>query len=181
MRSLPLPEPPLVGARVRLRIPADEDVPWIVQASHDPLVPRYTRVPVASSEADVRGFLLAQQATGRELHLLAEAADGSARVGLVGLHHVDRAEGTGAIGYWTAAEQRGRGLTTEAVRLLAAWALGPLGLARLELRAAVENVASQAVAVRAGFTREGVLRAAERGPDGCRSVVVFGLLAGELT
>lgn len=183
MVSLRLPDPPLRTGRVLLRELRDDDVGWIVAASRDPLIPRFTRVPADNSASDVRAFLLAQSAlrtTNRELHLLA-AEPGGTRVGMIGLHHVEATDRSAHVGYWTAREARGRGLTTEALRLLAAWSFSALGLERLELRADVDNVASQRVAERVGFTREGVLRGAEWRPGGRRSLVVFGLLADELT
>lgn len=68
--------------------------------------------------------------------------------------------GVGEVGYWLSESTRGRGVATAAVRLIARWALrpGPLGLHRLQLHAAVDNAASRAVAVRAGFQIEGVSR-----------------------
>ena len=42
--------------------------------------------------------------------------------------------------------------------LAARWAFGDLGRAQLELRTEPENTASQRLAERAGFRREGVLR-----------------------
>ncbi len=72
---------------------------------------------------------------------------------------------TGEIGYWVTPEARGRGVATEATRLLAAHAFAE-GLHRLELRTHPENVASQRVAIGAGFTREGVARGAGRARDG---------------
>jgi RimJ/RimL family protein N-acetyltransferase len=56
-----------------------------------------------------------------------------------------------------------------------------LGLIRLELITDVDNVASQGVAQKAGFQREGVLRSHLRHPDGHRrDSVMFSLLPGEL-
>jgi RimJ/RimL family protein N-acetyltransferase len=182
---LPLfvPEPPLRSDRVALRALREDDVAWVAAASRDPLIPRFTRVPAHNSEDQVRAFLLVQSTlrkANRELHLLATEPDG-APVGMLGLHHVDLVDRLAHVGYWTAREARGRGLTTAAVRLLAAWAFSVLGIERLELRADVDNPASQRVAERVGFQREGVLRGAEWRPDGRRSQVVYGLLVGELT
>ena len=42
--------------------------------------------------------------------------------------------------------------------LLTRWGFAELGLERIELRIDVENGASERVAERAGYTREGVLR-----------------------
>jgi RimJ/RimL family protein N-acetyltransferase len=70
-------------------------------------------------------------------------------------------------------------VATRAVRLLARWSLDTLHLGRLELLTHVENVASQRVAERAGFVREGVLRAYLEMPDGTwRDCVMFSMVAG---
>ena len=60
-------------------------------------------------------------------------------------------------------------------------ALEELELQRLELVTDPDNVASQRVAEKVGFQREGVLRAHLRHPDGrIRDSVMFSLLPGEL-
>src|SRR5829696_3365964 len=58
------------------------------------------------------------------------------------------------------------------LRLMASWALPEMRLGRLQLHADPENVASQRVAERAGFTREGALRAFNDRGDGARADVV---------
>lgn len=184
MPSIAPPDPPLRDDVVEVRGWQDEDAAWIARESRDPLVPRYTTVPRDNSEQDVRAFMLAQgplQQRGQELHLLAVERATGARIGPVGLHHVDWPQRRAEVGYWTAAGMRGRGLTQAAVRLVCGWALGPLGLERVELRADIDNPASQRVAERLGFAREGVLRDGRVGLEGRCDVVVFGLLAGELT
>ena len=71
--------------------------------------------------------------------------------GEVGLSAVDRDRGTARIGWWTAPDHRRRGVATEAVSLLAQWALGPLGLDALVAEVDPDNVGSLAVARTAGF------------------------------
>lgn len=185
MPAIELPDPPLTDRRVTLRPWTDDDAAWIARASRDPLVPRFTTVPADNTEARVRGRILAHAALlarGELVELLGVETTTGRLIGPVGLHHVEWTHRTAEVGYWTAHEARGRGLTTAAVRLICAWAFGPLGLDRVELRAHVDNPASQRVAEKVGFTREGILRGVQAGPEGARrSVVVFGLLAGELT
>ncbi len=53
--------------------------------------------------------------------------------------------------YWLAAGWRGRGMATEAVRLLCGWAFNTLGLERILLKTLRGNIRSQHVAERAGF------------------------------
>jgi RimJ/RimL family protein N-acetyltransferase len=67
-------------------------------------------------------------------------------------------DGRAALSYWTFPAFRGRGFATRAVRLVTAWAFAQLHVARVELLIEPDNDASLAVARRAGFTREGVLR-----------------------
>jgi RimJ/RimL family protein N-acetyltransferase len=56
-----------------------------------------------------------------------------------------------------------------------------LGLGRVQLTADPDNLASQRVAEKVGFRREGVLRSHLRHPDGRRrDSVMFSLLPGEL-
>jgi RimJ/RimL family protein N-acetyltransferase len=88
------------------------------------------------------------------------------------------ADGRGSVGYWLLEEGRGKGRATRAVRLLASWGMLALRLDRLELHTDPENVASQRVAEKAGFTREGVLRAHSERGDGARAdAVVYSLVS----
>ena len=64
--------------------------------------------------------------------------------------------------------------------LLARWAFDDLGIARVALTCAPDNSASQRVAERCGFSREGVLRSHMPFKDLRRDTVVFGLLPDEL-
>ena len=63
----------------------------------------------------------------------------------------------GEIGYMVTPSARGRGIAPRAVELLTSWGFDELGLIRLELRIDVENPASERVAARTGYLREGVL------------------------
>ena len=100
-------------------------------------------------------------------------------VGSIGLR-IGRHD-TGHIGYWCAPDARGRGVTTRALRRLCRYALDELRLERLDLITDVENLASQRVAEKVGFQREGVLRSHVRHPDGRRrDSLSFSLLPGEL-
>ena len=56
------------------------------------------------------------------------------------------------------AAARGRGVASEILRLLTAWAFGELGATRAYLIIDVENGASERVAERCGYQREGVMR-----------------------
>src|SRR5207249_242386 len=60
-------------------------------------------------------------------------------------------EGCAEVGYWVGAEARGRGVATAATRAAVRWAFDAApGLERMQLRAAVDNAASNRVAEKAG-------------------------------
>ena len=99
--------------------------------------------------------------------------------GSAGLPRIDPVAGTAEIGYWIAEEHQGSGLVTRAVVALIDHAFGELGLHRVEIRAATDNVRSRAVPERLGFTQEGVLREAELVGGRRHDLAVYGLLARE--
>jgi [ribosomal protein S5]-alanine N-acetyltransferase len=110
-----------------------------------------------------------------------EPLDGA--VGSIGVGWGEIEEGVAEVGYWVAAEARGRGVATSATQLVARWAFeSEPRLERLQLRADVANVASNRVAEKAGFTREGVLRSLRRNLRFGRSVdfVMWSVLRDEL-
>jgi RimJ/RimL family protein N-acetyltransferase len=98
-------------------------------------------------------------------------------LGTVGWRWVD---GNVQVGYWVKKEARGRGVATSALRLLARWAIEELGAERVQLLAEPENVASQRVAEKAGFRREGLLRSYFLLKGRRRDAIMFGLLPGDL-
>ena len=101
-------------------------------------------------------------------------------LGGASLNNVDLEQGRAAVGYWLGPHARGRGIATHAVRLICRWAFEEVQLARLELTCGPENLASQGVAERCGFSREGVLRSHIPFKGARRDTGVFSLLPGEL-
>jgi RimJ/RimL family protein N-acetyltransferase len=89
-------------------------------------------------------------------------------LGSLSLHRIDLLERDAEIGYWTVPAARGRGVAPRTVAAVCGWAFDVLGLERIELVHAAENVASGRVAEKAGFTREGRLRRSHRYGDGER-------------
>jgi ribosomal-protein-serine acetyltransferase len=100
-------------------------------------------------------------------------------VGVIGFHRVDWANRSTSIGYWIAQAAQGRGAVTAAARALVTHAFEVLGLNRVEIRAATENLRSRRVAQRLGFTFEGVLRQAERVGDRSVDHAVHAVLASD--
>jgi [ribosomal protein S5]-alanine N-acetyltransferase len=103
---------------------------------------------------------------------------GGACLGLVTVERRDA--GRAELGYWLLPEGRGRGRATRALRLVSRWALSYPGIVRLELSTSPENAASQRVAERSGFRREGVLRSYHLVDGRREDAVFFSLLPGDL-
>ncbi len=144
----------------------ESDVPAIVAACQDPEIPRWTRVPSPYTAEDARQFLAiaAREAAAGDGVALA-LADGDDRlIGTVGL--MDVRDGSGEIGYWIAAEARGRGVAVRATVLLRDWAHAELGLHTIEVLPHRDNAPSRRVAERAGFSDTGELRRIGRMPPG---------------
>lgn len=156
-----------------------DDVPAIVKACNDPEIQHWIpMIPRPYTEEDARTFVRGEvEGIGQQQFAVSE---GGRVVGSIGLG-VNELSHNGHIGYWCAPQARGRGLTTRALRLLCKHALEDLRLERLELITDPDNHASQRVAEKVGFTREGVLRSHLLHPDGRRrDSVMFSLLPGEL-
>jgi RimJ/RimL family protein N-acetyltransferase len=63
-----------------------------------------------------------------------------------------------SVGYWLLPQERGKGLVTHALLLVARWAFDELDVKRIGLLADPRNTSSIRVAERVGFQREGLLR-----------------------
>ena len=129
----------------------------------DPAVVEFLdRVPQPYRLADALEYVRGSSeswSTGENTNfaILVDGLEGPA--GSIGVRWTELADGIAEVGYWVAAEARGRGVATTAARLVAHWAFDVAPhLERLQLRADVLNAASNRVAEKAGFTREGVLR-----------------------
>jgi RimJ/RimL family protein N-acetyltransferase len=123
-------------------------------------VARFTPLPAPYTHADGRAWLeadLGRMQAGEELSLAIHAA-GDGPVGSIGVRPDADDRDVAELGYVVARPARGGGIATRSVRLVAEWALREWGAARLQLTTSVDNAASQVVAERAGFRREGVLR-----------------------
>ncbi|GII81601.1 acetyltransferase [Sphaerisporangium rufum] len=127
------------------------DVAALIEVYRDPVLRRFTRVPV-TGEAEARRWIAAQHEGWAGGHRRSFATwEGDRLVANVVLKNVDPGGGSAEVGYWTAAEARGRGVAPRALDALCRWAFGGLGLRRLDLRHQVDNPASCRVAGKCGF------------------------------
>lgn len=84
--------------------------------------------------------------------------EGGRFLGGVGLNFFNRVHQMANLGYWVRTSAARRGVATSATRAVARFGFEQLGLQRIEIVAAVSNLASQRVAEKAGAVREGLLR-----------------------
>jgi RimJ/RimL family protein N-acetyltransferase len=153
------------GNDVVLRPWSEDDFDALLRRINDPAIAAFLdRIPQPYTEEDARTWFAIsadgwRDGTAATFGIHVDNVDGV--VGGIGIRFLDDLDEGGAeIGYWVGAELRGRGVATSATRAAAEWAFATVpDLARLQLRADVENVASNRVAEKSGFTREGVLRA----------------------
>lgn len=91
---------------------------------------------------------------------------------------IDAYLSTAQLGYWIAAPHQGRGAVTRAVTVILDHLTSMRMIRRTEIRTAVGNHRSRAVAERLGFTHEGTLRSALPIGDHRHDVAVYGLITG---
>ena len=184
--ALRAPDPPLSDELVSLRPWTLDDVPAVAAACDESEIARWIhQIPNPYGEQDAREYVLGTQAAWCEgtgaFFAVVELAD-QRLAGSIAIRMIDAEAATVEVGYWTAALARGRGLTTRALVLVSRWALDVVGAKRIQLRADVRNVASLRVAEKAGYRREGTLRAAGFNNRQNRRIdyAVFSLLPGEI-
>jgi RimJ/RimL family protein N-acetyltransferase len=90
--------------------------------------------------------------------------DGDGFLGLALAPSIDREAAEVELGYVVAPAARGRGVATAMLRELTAWAFDVVGALRVVLIVDVANPASERVAERCGYTREGVMRSIQLKP-----------------
>lgn len=79
-------------------------------------------------------------------------------LGGMGLNQRNREHRFANLGYWVRASEQGKGIVTRAGRLAVPWAFDVIGLGRVEIVAAHDNVPSRKAAERIGGAFEGILR-----------------------
>lgn len=175
----PLPAAPtLTDGVVSLRRWSLDDVPSAVRANNDADMAWFRAVPqpylAANAEYYIRTFGHEAWVTGGAAEFAVTDSASGDLIGGAGLKLRMRRLGIAEVSYWTAPWARGQGMAARAAAVLAEWAFDVLAVGRVELLADVENPASQRVAEKAGFVREGVARGARRDGQGVpRDMVVF--------
>lgn len=162
-----------------LRRLAASDRAALLRALRDPEISRWTGMPDPFTDEAAAALLAEAESRWRDGQT-AELAIvlGDELVG--GIHLTFYGDWRASVAYWLAAEARGRGLATRAVRLLTSWGFEAFEeLVRIELWSIVGNDASDAVARRSGFAEEGIFRSRFPHRGEFRDVRCFSLLRGD--
>jgi len=149
--------------KLTLRFPELSDVKPILEAVRESLPQLYrwmTWCNPGYSEADALQWI-SPQARAREVRSAFEflIVGGNGRLhGVCGINRIDTGNRFANLGYWVRSSETGRGIAGQAVKRLVDWGFENTDLERLEIVAAVGNVASHRVAEKTGALREGTLR-----------------------
>jgi RimJ/RimL family protein N-acetyltransferase len=147
-------------ATVRLEPLNESHVGDVAKLLEDRDVLRFTRIPEPPPPDFAATWIARYEAARQE-----GTRDGFAAVrpdgGFLGLAlapEINREARELELGYIVAAEARGRGVASEILRLLTEWAFRELDAQRIFLIIDVDNPASERVAARCGYVREGMMR-----------------------
>lgn len=164
-----------------MRTRRHEDLPSIAEASHDPETRRWLDDEPLSADRRRDSIARAEERwrTGESAPFVIAEAATDAPLGLLNVQFgEDREVAELAVSVFPRA--RGRGVGSRALRLSAIWALRELGLQRVVAEAAVENVASARAIERAGFHREGLLRAHCKTHGRRHDCIIFSLVPSDI-
>jgi RimJ/RimL family protein N-acetyltransferase len=153
----------------------------MAEVAEDPAVLRFTRFPDPPEPDFLPGWLARYQRGRGDGGCAGFAAlDGDGAFLGVGLApQIDRAARELELGYLVARAARGRGVATWIVGELTRWAFDEVGALRATLLIHVDNIASQRVAERCGYTREGILRSTYLKGDRRSDTMVYSRLPGD--
>jgi len=99
--------------------------------------------------------------------------------GMIDIHEISTTHHRGEIGYWLTEAVEGKGIMSAVLQTTIEIAFTELNLHRLGLLAEEKNVRSQNVALRANFTKEGVMRQWRIVDGEYQDMAVFSLLKTE--
>ena len=100
-------------------------------------------------------------------------------VGVTGFKPIDTANRIGEIGYWLSQYHQGQGIMTKCNQAVVRAGFQELALHKIEIRCAVGNHRSRAVAMRLGFVEEAILRQRQWLYDHYVDHVVYSMLKSE--
>lgn len=144
------------GDRIALRTIEAEDIEFLQAGMNHPDVRTHAGGDVPYNRQRYESERFTTLSDGDVVHLLV-CADGD-RLGDVSLAPIDDRRGWANLGYWIHPDYQNQGYATAAVRLVVTHGFAELRLHRISATIRADNVASQRVVEKLGFTHEGTKR-----------------------
>lgn len=161
----PVPRPQLENERIRLQRFSRRDSQTLDDAIRASLHDLNQWLPWARldyAQSDTTAFIRESIQAWKEErawdYSIRSNEDPRRHLGNISFWTVSKLGKIAEIGYWVRSDETSRGVCTEAVGLLLEEVFDSMGYHKVVLRIAVGNDASDRVAEKLGFTREGILR-----------------------
>ena len=173
---------PIESSRLLLRLVEEHDIPALLKINGDDEVTRFLPYATWRSNADGEAWFARYRAliasnTASQFVVVEKAS--SSIVGTCLLFRHEAASGRMELGYVLGRTHWGQGLMREALSALISHAFTAYGLRRLEAEVNPDNLASDALLRRLGFTHEGLLRKRWMTKGAVYDVNFYGLLSDE--
>ena len=171
--------PRLLGRRIELRPVVDEDAPALLAIFGDPEVIKYWTSPPLRDLAGAEGLIgeIREKFRSRRVFQWGIVIlETGGLVGTCGLGSVFLAHRRAEVGFVLRRDMWGRGLATEALRVLLAFCFDKLNLHRIEADVDPQNQRSLRLLEKQGFQREGLARERWHHLGEVRDGVILGLL-----
>jgi RimJ/RimL family protein N-acetyltransferase len=170
----------LSGQRIYARPIEMSDIPLIQRWINDPQTRRNLMNVRPLNEIAERKFVESAGESTDDVRVAIVLRDGDRHIGVMGLHPIHWTDRNTTFGILIGEPDcRGKGLGTEATRLMLQHAFETLNLNRVQLHVYATNPAGMRTYEKAGFVREGVLREHHFGEGAYCDVYCYGMLARE--
>jgi ribosomal-protein-serine acetyltransferase len=157
-----------------------EEMFRVAERNRERLLPWLHWAETMTTVDATRAFIedaLQQFARGEGAHL-GIWVDGEFSGGM-GCRAIDWRNRSTSVGYWLDASRQGRGIITRCCAVFVDHLFRTIGVNRIEIRCATDNLRSAAIPRRLGFVQEGVARQAEFCNGKYADLLVFSMVAGE--
>jgi len=172
--------PTLQYGLLTLRPLNESDIPSVYEGVQDPLIPQFTTIPAKYTIESAEHFVNVKSPdffVAKKEIPFAMIYD-EVFAGVISLHSIDLPDHCSEIGYWMAKHMRGRGICTNAAKLITEYGFTTMGFRRIEAVVDVTNEASKALLLSAGFSLEGIMRDRVTREDGTqKDMALFSVLA----
>ena len=102
-----------------------------------------------------------------------------ALAGRIGIYYIDGMNKSGGIGYWLGKEFEGKGIVSSCIPEILSIGFNDLGLNRIEIKCATDNIRSKSIPERFNFFYEGILREAELNEATFKDLHLYSMLKRE--